>query len=34
MSKLAEHIKQETAGLNPVEALTLLSDIFHDEIVF
>ena len=34
MSKLAEHIKQETAGLNPVEALTLLSDIFHKEIVF
>ena len=34
MSALAEHIKQETAGLNPVEALTLLSDIFHSEIVF
>ena len=34
MSALAEHIKQETTGLNPVEALTLLSDIFHGEIVF
>ncbi|MDP9077157.1 MAG: phosphoadenylyl-sulfate reductase [Bacteroidota bacterium] len=34
MSELAEHIKKETAGLNPVEALTLLSDIFHGEIVF
>jgi len=34
MSALAEHIKQETAGLNPVEALTQLSDIFHGEIVF
>lgn len=34
MSKLAEYIKQETAGLNAVEALTLLSDIFHGEIVF
>jgi len=34
MSALAEHIKQETTGLNPVEALTQLSDIFRDEIVF
>jgi len=34
MSALTEHIKQETAGLNPVEALTQLSDIFHGEIVF
>src|SRR3982751_3976612 len=34
MSELATYVKQETAGLNPVEALTLLSDIFHDEIVF
>jgi phosphoadenosine phosphosulfate reductase len=34
MSKLAEHIKKETAGLSPVEALTLLSDLFPDEIVF
>jgi phosphoadenosine phosphosulfate reductase len=34
MSKLAEHIKQATAGLNPVEALTLLADMFPDEIVF
>jgi len=34
MSELAAYIKKETEGLNPVEALTLLSDIFHDEIVF
>ena len=34
MSALADHIKQETQGLNPVEALTQLSDIFHGEIVF
>jgi len=34
MSGLAENIKKETEGLNPVEDLTLLSDIFHDEIVF
>lgn len=34
MSELAKYVKQETAGLNPVEALTLLSDIFRDEIVF
>ena len=34
MSELAKYVKQETAGLNPVEALTLLSDIFHHEIVF
>lgn len=34
MSELAEHIKKETAGLDPVEALTLLADIFPGEIVF
>jgi phosphoadenosine phosphosulfate reductase len=34
MSELAEHIQKETAGLDPVEALTLLSDIFNGEIVF
>ncbi len=34
MSELAEHIKQETSGLDPVEALTLLADIFPGEIVF
>jgi phosphoadenosine phosphosulfate reductase len=34
MTKLAEHIKQETLGLNPIDALTLLSDIFNGEIVF
>ncbi len=34
MNDLAEHIKQETAGLNPIEALTLLSDTFNGEIVF
>jgi len=34
MSHLAEHIKKETEGLDPVEALTLLSDIFNGEIVF
>ncbi|WP_259069661.1 phosphoadenylyl-sulfate reductase [Mucilaginibacter sp. X4EP1] len=34
MSELAEHIKKETSGLNPVEALTLLADIFPDEVVF
>ena len=34
MGSLAENIKKETEGLNPVEALTLLSDIFHGEIVF
>ena len=34
MNELAKYVKQETAGLNPVEALTLLSDIFHNEIVF
>lgn len=34
MSQLTEHIKQETAGLNSVEALTKLSDIFHGEIIF
>ena len=28
MSELAAHIKQETQGLDPIEALTLLSDIF------
>jgi len=34
MSEFAEHIKKETEGLDPIEALTLLSDIFHDKIVF
>ena len=34
MSGFAENIKKETEGLNPVEALTLLSDIFRDQIVF
>lgn len=34
MSELTEHIKKETAGLDPIESLTLLSDIFHGEIVF
>ncbi len=34
MSQLAQHIKQETAGLNPVETLTLLADMFQGEIVF
>lgn len=34
MSELAEHIKKETSGLNPIEALTLLADIFPGEVVF
>jgi len=34
MSDLAEKIKKETEGLGPVEALTLVSDIFRDKIVF
>ena len=34
MSEFAENIKKEIAGLNPVEALTLLSDIFHGKIIF
>src|ERR1700761_8590122 len=34
MSELAAYIKKETEGLNPIEALTLLSDVFHSEIVF
>src|SRR4051812_46586842 len=34
MSELAKYVKQETAGLKPVETLTLLSDIFNGEIVF
>src|SRR5471030_2539556 len=34
MSEFAENIKKETEGLNPVEALTLLSDIFRDKIIF
>jgi phosphoadenosine phosphosulfate reductase len=34
MSGLAENIKKEITGLNPVEALTLLSDIFHGKIIF
>jgi phosphoadenosine phosphosulfate reductase len=34
MSDLAKHIKKETEGLDTVEALTLLSDIFNGEIIF
>jgi phosphoadenosine phosphosulfate reductase len=34
MSEFAENIKKETEGLGPVEALTLLSDIFQSKIVF
>ena len=34
MSDLAGHIKKETAGLDPIGALTLLSDIFTGQIVF
>ena len=34
MSLVAENIKKETAGLDPVEALTQLSDIFHGKIIF
>jgi phosphoadenosine phosphosulfate reductase len=34
MSKLTEHIKQQTMGLAPVEALRLLADIFPGKIVF
>ena len=34
MNKFAENIKKETEGLDPIEALTLLSDIFRDKIVF
>jgi phosphoadenosine phosphosulfate reductase len=34
MSDLAKHIKKETEGLDAIEALTLLSDIFHGEIIF
>src|ERR1700750_1896710 len=34
MSELAAYIKKETEGLDPVEALTLLSDIFPGEIIF
>jgi phosphoadenosine phosphosulfate reductase len=34
MNALAEHIKLETGGLEPVEALALLADTFPGEIVF
>jgi phosphoadenosine phosphosulfate reductase len=34
MSPFAENIKKETAGLDPLEALTQLADIFRGEIVF
>ncbi|HVW94996.1 MAG TPA: phosphoadenylyl-sulfate reductase [Mucilaginibacter sp.] len=34
MSELATYVKKEITGLNPIEALTLLSDTFRDEIVF
>ena len=34
MSLFAENIKKETEGLDPIESLALLSDIFHDKIVF
>ena len=34
MSALAENIRKEVAGLDPVEALTQLADIFHGKIIF
>lgn len=34
MSEVAENIKQQTAGLEPVEALSLLADIFPGKIIF
>jgi len=34
MSAIIQHIKQQTAGLSPVEALQLLADRFAGEIVF
>ena len=34
MNDLTEHIKQQTAGLNPVEALRKLADAFQGEIIF
>jgi len=34
MSAITQHIKQQTAGLDPVEALKILAETFADEIVF
>jgi len=34
MSELIEHIKQQTAGLDPVESLRVLAELFPGEIVF
>ena len=34
MSKAIHEIIQQTAGLNPVEALTLLADLFPEKIIF
>ena len=34
MNDLTEHIKQQTAGLSPVEALRQLADTFAGEIIF
>ena len=34
MSAVEENIKKQVEGLNPVEALMLLSDIFHGKIIF
>ena len=34
MSEITEEIKQQTAGLEPAEALSLLADIFPGKIIF